>query len=205
MSTARTIRTVSWAALAALLLILAGVFGYQSWFGGTERSLMAGMKMGAPFKLVDHTGKPITDRALAGKPAAVFFGFTHCPEICPTTLVELSGWLDEIGDEGTDINAFFVSVDPVRDTPEIMRSYIENFSTRIVGVTGDPAEVSRLAKAWFVYFKKVPLDDGGYTMDHTASIFLVDADGHFKGTIAYGESSDTAIAKLRRLVKSASR
>ena len=122
--------------------------------------------MGAPFKLVDHTGKPITDRALAGKPAAVFFGFTHCPEICPTTLVELSGWLDEIGDEGTDINAFFVSVDPVRDTPEIMRSYIENFSTRIVGVTGDPAEVSRLAKAWFVYFKKVPLDDGGYTMDH---------------------------------------
>ncbi len=202
MSTARTIRTVSWAALAALLLIVAGVLGYQHLFSGTQRSLMANTQMGAPFKLIDHTGQPITERALAGKPAAVFFGFTHCPEVCPTTLLELSGWLNEIGDEGNNINAFFFSVDPVRDTPEIMRSYIENFSTRITGVTGDPAEVARLAKAWFVYFKKAPLDDGGYTMDHTASIFLVDGQGHFKGTIAYGENSDTAVAKLRRLAKS---
>jgi protein SCO1/2 len=157
--------------------------------------------MGSPFTLVDHKGKPITEAALAGSPAAVFFGFTHCPEVCPTTLYELSGWLESLGSDGENINAFFFTVDPSRDTPDVMNSYVENFSDRIVGITGDPKKMSELAKSWHVYWNKVPLDDGGYTMDHTASVFLIDSKGGFRGTIAFRESTDTALEKLRRLAK----
>lgn len=198
----RTIAIAGWAAVAALLVAVGGVLAYQAIYAGSDRSLTASSPIGAPFELVDHDGEPITDKALAGKPAAVFFGFTHCPEVCPTTLYELAGWLDELGDEGRDIKAFFFSVDPERDTPEIMKSYVENFTDRITGVTGDPAAMAELASAWHVYWKKVPLDDGDYTMDHTASIFLVDRNGDFKGTIAFGEASGTALEKLRRLARS---
>lgn len=190
------------ALIVALIVVLAGFLTYQFAFNKTDQPLMAGLKIGKSFNLIDHNSNPITEAALTGKPSAVFFGFTHCPEVCPTSLYELSGWLEELGEEGQDINAFFFSVDPERDKPEVMKSYVENFSDRIIGVTGDPSEMTSLAKAWHVYWNKVPLDDGDYTMDHTASIFLVDAEGNFKGTIAFRESSETAIQKLRNLAKS---
>nr|WP_199699613.1 SCO family protein [Notoacmeibacter ruber] len=197
----KTIRVLAWAAVALLVVAIVGTLAYQSFYGGSDRSMIADTKMGAPFRLVDHNGDPITEEAIEGQPAAVFFGFTHCPEVCPTTLYELAGWLDQLGEDGENIQAFFISVDPERDTPEAMKSYVENFTDRITGITGDPKEIHELEKAWRVYAKKVPLEDGDYTMDHTASVMLVDSEGRFKGTIAYGESSDTALEKLRRLAK----
>ncbi|TIV72415.1 MAG: SCO family protein [Mesorhizobium sp.] len=134
-----------------------------------------------------------------GHPTVVFFGFTHCPEVCPTTLFELAGWLKTMGDSGKNLNAYFVTVDPERDTPEIINSYVSNFSDRITGITGDPDKVHAMAKAFGIYWKKVDTGDGDYTMDHTASVLLLNARGEFAGTIAYGESADTAIAKLKRL------
>nr|WP_244627896.1 SCO family protein [Lentilitoribacter sp. Alg239-R112] len=162
---------------------------------------MANTKIGKPFDLIDHNGNAITEAVLSGKPSAVFFGFTHCPEVCPTTLYELSGWLDALGEDGKDINSFFITVDPERDSPEVMKSYVENFTDRIIGITGNPDEIFKLAKSWHVYWKRVPLDDGDYTLDHTASIFLVDAKGNFKSTIAFRENGETAMQKLRNLVK----
>ncbi len=197
----KTVRLLAWAAIPLAIVAIAGVLIYQSIYGGTSRSMIADTKMGGPFELVDQNGDPITEKAIEGHPAAVFFGFTHCPEVCPTTLYELAGWLDQLGEEGKDIRAFFISVDPERDTPATMKAYVENFTDRITGITGDPEEIGKLEKAWHIYARKVPLDEGGYTMDHTASVLLVDAEGRFKGTIAYGESSETAVAKLRRLAK----
>ena len=158
-----------------------------------------GLKLGTDFTLVDHDGDTITQAAFEGRPTMVFFGFTRCPEVCPTTLYEMAGWFEALGDQGKDLQAFFISVDPERDTPEIMKSYAEALTDRVTGITGDPDEVAKVIAAWHVYAAKVPTDEGDYTMDHTSSVFLVDENGAFKGTIAYGENPETAIAKLKRL------
>ncbi len=162
----------------------------------------AGQSFGAPFTLVDQHGEEITEAAFRGQPSAVFFGFTHCPEVCPTTLYEMDGWLDQLGSEGEDIRAYFVSVDPERDTPEIMNRYVGNVSDRIVGITGDPENVEAMAKSFGIFVRKVELEGGDYTVDHTASILLLDSSGDFMGTIAYGENPDNAVAKLKRLAAS---
>jgi protein SCO1/2 len=186
-------------AVVALFLIIIGVLGWQFAVQGTDRSLTSGMRLGADFTLVDHDGEPITQAAFEGRPTLLYFGFTRCPEVCPTTLYEMAGWLDALGDEGRDLQAFFVTVDPERDTPEIMKGYSEAFTDRVIGITGDPDEIARLVAGWHVYAAKIPTEDGDYTMDHTASVFLVDKHGVFKGTISYGEDAETAIAKLRLL------
>ena len=182
--------------VAILVLMTAGVgFLAFEWY----RQANGGEPYGAPFALVDQKGAPITEAAFRGHPSAVFFGFTHCPEVCPTTLFELDGWLKKLGDEGKDLRAYFVSVDPERDTVELMDSYVGNVSDRITGITGDPDKVHAMAKAFGIYSRKVELEGGDYTMDHTASVILLDGDGAFAGTIAYGENPDVALAKLKRL------
>ena len=188
------------AAIAALLLLSIGFLGWQYAVQGTDKSLTAGMKLGTDFTLTDHNGAPITQAAFEGHPTMLYFGFTRCPEVCPTTLYEMSGWFDALGEESRDLRAFFISVDPERDTPEIMKGYSEAFTDRVTGITGDPGEIAKVVAAWHVYAAKVPTDDGDYTMDHTASVFLIDRNGVFKGTIADGENPDTAIAKLKRLI-----
>lgn len=193
----RLFRYGVWAAIAVLSLLLAGAY-----LAPRQMDLGEPVKLGAAFSLVDQDGKPITEKAFEGHPTVLFFGFTHCPEVCPTTLYELSGMLDTLGDEGKDLRVFFVSVDPERDTPEIMKGYVTAFGDRITGITGSQAEVDKLLKGWRVYAKKVPLEGDDYTMDHTASTFLVDRDGRFKGTIDYEESAETAVQKLKRLAAS---
>lgn len=189
------------AAFAALFLAVMGFMGWQFLVQGTEKSLTAGMRLGTEFALLDHNGAPITQAAFEGRPTLIYFGFTRCPEVCPTTLYEMAGWFEALGEEGSGLQAFFVTVDPERDTPEIMRGYAEAFTDRVTGITGDPEEIARLIAGWHVYAARVPTEDGDYTMDHTASVFLVDANGVFKGTVAYGEDATTAVAKLRRLAK----
>ena len=183
--------------LAGILVVMVAAIGFVTW--EWYQSRYGGEPYGAPFTLTDQNGAEITEAAFRGHPSAVFFGFTHCPEICPTTLFEMNGWLDTMGDEGKDIRAYFVSIDPERDTPDVLRNYVSNVSGRIVGVTGEPGKVHEMAKAFGIYFKKVEMDDGDYTMDHTASVLLLNARGEFAGTIAYGESQSAAIAKLKRL------
>lgn len=164
-----------------------------------DGALAVGEPFGVPFSLIDQNSNPISQEAFRGKPSAIFFGFTHCPEICPTTLYELDTWLEVLGPDGENINAYFVSIDPERDTPDVLGDYIASVTERVTGITGEPEAVREMARGYSVYFKRIALDDGDYTMDHTASIFLLDASGRFRKTIAYGEASETAIAKLRDL------
>ncbi|MGL4406572.1 MAG: SCO family protein [Notoacmeibacter sp.] len=190
-------RFVLWALVAAAA-IFAAFLSLQQRQGSV--SLLPEVKLGAPFALVDHNNAQITEAAFANQPFVLFFGFTHCPEVCPTTLYELTDHFEKLGSDADNIRGFFVSVDPERDTPGVLRDYISNFP-RITGITGNLVDIEKMKTAWKVYAKKVPLEGGDYTMDHTASIFLVKADGSLMGTIAYGEKPDIALAKLRRLVK----
>jgi protein SCO1/2 len=184
--------------IVGIVVVVSAWIGWQT-FAAYQSRFASGEAFGDPFALTDHNGAPITEAAFRGHPSAVFFGFSHCPEVCPTTLFEMDSWLKALGDDGKDIRAFFVSVDPERDTPEMMRGYVTNVSDRITGITGDPAKVEAMAKSFGIYWKKVPLDGGDYTMDHTASVLLLKPDGDFFGTIAYQEAAETATAKLRRL------
>lgn len=183
--------------LVGILVLMAAGVGFLTfdWY----RQQNSGEPYGAAFALTDQNGAPITEAAFRGKPSAVFFGFTHCPEVCPTTLYEMDGWLQKLGDEGKDIRAYFVTVDPERDTPEVMKTYVGNVSQRITGISGDPEKVLAMAKSFGIFWRKVDTGDGEYTMDHTASVLLLDSKGDFAGTIAYEENRDTAIAKLKRL------
>lgn len=188
---------------ALLVGILVAVTAFVGWFTfDWYRDRHVARSFGEPFTLVSQNGDQITEAAFRGSPSAVFFGFTYCPEVCPTTLFELDGWLRELGDEASDINAYFVTIDPERDTPEIVDTYVSNVSDRITGISGEPDKVFAMARSFGIYWKKVDLEGGDYTMDHTASILLLDRDGDFAGTIAYGENPDNAVEKLRRLGRS---
>ena len=183
--------------LSGILILTAAGVGWLTfnWYS-SKNSIQA---FGTPFVLVDQKGAEITEAAFRGQPSAIFFGFTHCPEICPTTLFELDSLLKQMGEEGKNLRAYFISVDPERDTPEVMNSYVTNVSDRIIGITGEPAKIAAMAKSFGIYSKKVPTEGGDYTMDHTASVLLLDSKGNFFGTIAYEENPETALAKLKRL------
>jgi len=137
--------------------------------------------VGGPFSLTTQAGQTLTEADLRGAPFLVFFGFTHCPDICPTKLFEISEALRAAGPKGGRLKALFVSVDPARDTPEVLKSYLGSFDPRIIGLTGDQAAVDATVRAYRAYARKVPLKDGDYTMDHTALVYLMDKRGGFVG------------------------
>ena len=147
---------------------------------------------------MDENGAPVSDQQLKGKPFLVFFGYTHCPDVCPTALFEISEILRKLGSDAERTAALFITVDPERDTPALMKDYLSSFDPHMVGLTGDPAAVAAVAKAYRVYFKKVPLDQGGYTMDHTAIVYLMDKDGRFVAPFSLKRSAEAAAADLRR-------
>ncbi|GES41872.1 SCO family protein [Rhizobium dioscoreae] len=186
-------------AVALTLAAGAGVIGYATFLMVPE--VQATGSHSTAFTLTDDRGEPITEKALSGHPSLVYFGYTHCPDVCPTTLYDMAGWFKTLGPQADGLKAYFFTVDPERDTPEIMHSYTGNFTDRITGITGDPTEMQKAIKGWRIYAKKVPSPDGGYTMDHTASVLLVDAGGNLRGTIAYQENNDVALQKIRNLLR----
>ena len=155
------------------------------------------------FELIDHDGDAVGPDALIGRPSMVFFGFTYCPDICPTTLSDISGWLDALGEDAKDLDTIFITVDPERDTVEAMAEYVGHFDPSIRGWTGSLDEIMRAAEGFRVKFVKVATEGGDYTMNHTASVFLYDASGSFAGTIDYHEPEEFAVPKLRRLMANA--
>ena len=159
------------------------------------------LHIGGPFQLVDTQGRPVTEKALQGKPSAVFFGFTYCPEVCPTTLSELTAALEALGPEADDLNVVFISVDPERDTPAQLKLYLSNFDSRIKGFTGSVAQSDAAAKAFRVYHQKVPTDGGGYTVDHSSVMYLLDRQGRFVTPVRYGTPQDELIRRLRALIR----
>lgn len=152
------------------------------------------------FDLTDHLGNQVRPTDWLGRPTMVFFGFTWCPDVCPTTLSDISGWLEELGADADRLNTVMISVDPERDTPAVLAAYLSNFDPRIIGLTGPIAEIERAAAGFRARFMKVP-QDGGYTMDHTAGVFLFRADGSFGGIIDYHEDRRFALPKIRRALR----
>lgn len=154
--------------------------------------------IGGPFQLVDEEGKPFSDQDLRGKPFLVFFGFTHCPEVCPTALFEMSEVMRSLGKDADKVGAVFVTVDPERDTPATLKDYLSSFDPHLRGLTGDPAAIAAVAKAYRVYYKKVPLEGSDYTMDHSAAVYLMDKQGRFVAPFDLKRTADTAAADLRK-------
>ncbi len=159
-----------------------------------------GKPMDERFRLIDHLGRQVGPETFAGKVRLVFFGFTHCPDVCPTGLSLMSQLLEELGPDAKDVQALFISVDPERDTVTVLKDYISVFAGGILGLTGTPAQIEDVTKAFNAYFKKVPQPSGGYTVDHTASVYLLDRDGNFRATIDLHEKQDVALQKIRRVL-----
>jgi protein SCO1 len=155
--------------------------------------------IGGPFSLVDQRGQPISDKDFKGKPYLVFFGFTHCPDVCPTALFEMSEVLRALGRDADKTAALFVTVDPERDTPVVMNDYLSSFDPHLRGATGTREQVDAVEKTFRVYAKKVPSSDAdGYTMDHTALVYLMDKDGHFVKPFSLKRTPAQAADELRR-------
>jgi protein SCO1 len=168
------------------------------WLLGGLRGVAAPAAIGGPFQLTDQSGQTITEKSLVGHPTLIFFGFTHCPDVCPTSLFEISEVLRAMGKDADRVNAYFVSVDPERDTAAAMKDYLSSFDPRLKGLTGSPEAIAKVIAEYRVYAKKVPLKDGDYTMDHTALIYLMDRDGRFVAPFNIKRKPEEAVADLKR-------
>jgi protein SCO1 len=169
------------------------------WALGGLRSATAPAAIGGAFQLTDQAGQTVTEKSLQGRPTLIFFGFTHCPDVCPTSLFEISEVLKAMGGDADRINAYFISVDPERDTNDAMKDYLSSFDPHLKGLTGNPDAVAKVLSAYRVYARKVPLKgEGDYTMDHTALIYLMDRDGHFVSPFNLKRTPEEAAADLKR-------
>jgi protein SCO1/2 len=182
--------------ICGLVLVFAAIVHFSGRSGSPIGSAIAAV--GGPFHLEDQNGKPISDQDFKGRPFLVFFGYTHCPDVCPTTLFEISEVIKTLGKDADRAGAIFITVDPERDTPAALKDYLSSFDPHLRGLTGDPAAVEAAIKAYRVYAKKVPLKDGDYTMDHTAVVYLMDKDGHFVSPFNLKQTPEAAAEQLRR-------
>ncbi len=190
---------VAAAVMVAAIAVSAGATAM--WMGLSLRAqVQSSTKVGGPFTLVDDTGAQVTEAALKGRPTVMYFGYTFCPEVCPTTLTELTQWIRMLGPDAYKLNYVFVTVDPERDTPKVMHDYVSAFDPRIRGFTGTPDQIAKVAGEFRVYYKRIPASDGGYGIDHTAGLYLMNSKVRFLGFIPYQEKTDTAVAKLRKLI-----
>lgn len=203
----KTIRIVAWAAVAVTgVLAVTLAIGWWKVDGPGRRDLSGGVEIkgvpqiGGAFTLVDHTGRSVSEKDFLGRPALVFFGFTNCPEVCPTTLFELTNRMKTLGSPADQLQVLFITADPERDTPEQLGLYLQSFDPRIVGLSGSREQIDRAIAAYKVVARKSPLEGGGYNVDHTASVFMMDSKGRFAGLIDYHENEQMALAKMRRLL-----
>jgi protein SCO1 len=181
--------------LAGLVLVLGGVLAASTYL--SSRSPAPIGAIGGPFHLEDQSGTPVSDQDIKGRPYLVFFGYTHCPDVCPTTLFQISEVMKALGKDADRAGALFITVDPERDTQSALKDYLSNFDPHLRGLTGDPAAVAAALKAYRVYAKKVPLSGGDYTMDHTAVVYLMDKDGRFVAPFNLKQTPEAAAAQLR--------
>lgn len=178
--------------------------------GGARERLLptAGMRsvgqalVGGPFTLTDQNGKRVTEQDFRGKLMLIYFGFTYCPDVCPTALQVMAAALDKLGPKGERITPVLISVDPERDTPAQLAQYVKSFHPRLVGLTGSPQEVEAVAKAYRVYFKKVadPKSTAGYTMDHSSIVYVMGPDGQYRAHFTHATSPDVMAERLARLL-----
>ncbi|PIT69807.1 SCO family protein [Bartonella tribocorum] len=180
------------------VIFLGGIFIYDT---------LINKPLGDDFTLTDSNGQTVTQADVRSKPSIIFFGFTMCPEICPTTLMNLDRWLTALGPKADKLGKWFVTVDPERDSPEALHEYLSNFTNKIIGISGDPEKVHKMVDSFNIFAEKVPNTDGNYTYNHTAAIFLLKKGGKLAGIIPYDPKEDDnelkdeiAIERLKKLV-----
>jgi protein SCO1 len=186
------IMTASFATLVCCLGVIAFV-GSRIGTGSVQAAAIGG-----PIHLTDQNGQPFSDQDLKGKSFLVFFGFTHCPDVCPTTLFELPEVMRHLGKDADRTAALFITVDPERDTPQALKDYMSSFDPHLLGLTGDQDAVAAVAKAYRVYYRKVPLEGGDYTMDHTAIVYLMDKEGRFVSPFNMRRTAEAEADDLRK-------
>jgi protein SCO1/2 len=179
--------------LVVFLGVILFVSGHGPSIGGGSISAIGG-----PFDLIDQNGKPITDRDMKGKPFLVFFGYTHCPDVCPTTLFETSEVMRALGKDADRTAMLFVSVDPDRDTPPVLKDYLSSFDPHLRGVTGTADGLAKIEREYRVYSKKIPEKNGEYSMDHSAVVYLMDKDGHFVAPFNLKRRPEASADDLRK-------
>ena len=186
---------------AVLLLTLAAGLGGYAWISQRlDRQQGSGVALvGGPFTMTDQNGRRVTEKDFLGKHMLVFFGYTYCPDICPTELQVMMAALDQLGPDAEKVQPVFVSIDPARDTPEVMKAYVENFGSRLIGLTGSPEEVVAMAKAYRAYYAKSgdTSSPDAYLMDHSSIIYLMGTDGRFVKHFAYTTDTGRLAGELR--------
>ena len=198
MNGSRLVRYAVWG-LVAIAAMALGLLLSDA-LRGDDPPIAEALQFGEPFTLVTHTGEAITSDDLLGHPSLMFFGFTYCPDVCPTALAEVSGWLQELGSESGDLEVYFVTVDPERDQPVRLGQYLSVFDPTIVGITGSVDDVHAMLEGYHVFYERYEAEGVVYLMDHYSSFYLLDESGDFAGAIAYNELREDALAKIRRLV-----
>jgi protein SCO1/2 len=189
-------------ALAALLVVAAGAlmaFALRERPQGVAGTLLASA-IGGPFQLVDQNGRAFSEADLKGKWHLVFFGYTHCPDTCPTTLNEIALALERLGKDRKSVGIVFITIDPARDTPAVLKSYADSFDAPIAALTGSEAAVAQAARAYRVYYARHPREDGGYDMDHSAVIYVMDPEGRFTASLTPDSGADAIAARLAKLL-----
>jgi protein SCO1/2 len=189
-------------ALSILTAVLIGVIAVIGWFGPmlTARDEGDGnAAIGGPFELIDQYGRTVTDKDFRGRPMLIYFGFAYCPDICPTSLARNAAALDLLGKQGEAIQPILITVDPERDTPELLKRYAEAFDPRLIALTGSPEQIAAVAKAYRVFYKKVEegRGPGDYLIDHSAFTYLIDGDGHFRQFFRHDLSAEAMSERLR--------
>ena len=208
MTVLKIIRIAAWSAVAgATLLLAANTVLPQAWKNeaakpAPDTPVIDMARVGGPFRLTSHKGETIDNARLAGKPYLAFFGFTHCPDVCPTTLSDLTDLMSALGPAADAFNVLFVSVDPERDSQDLLAQYMGSFDVRILALRGSRAETDTMVKAFAAYARKVPMEGGEYTMDHTAGVYVMDANGKFASMLDMHEPRETKLQKLRRIIDS---
>ena len=203
MSSLKTFQIIAWVAVVIVGGFLVGLRGFLPKAPQPPQSAVDLSAIGGPFELTTPRGQTFTNADVAGRPYLVFFGFTSCPDICPTTLAELTSLMEELGADANRFTPLFITVDPERDSQQLLAEYMSAFDRRIIALRGTPEQTDNAVRAFQAYYRKVPMAGGDYTMDHTAGVLLMRADGRFMGTMDMHEPRDVRIAKLRRLVGTA--
>ena len=179
----------------AVLVGAAGWIGWDAWQGKQP-------SIGGPFTLTDQNGRTFSSESLKGKPTLIYFGYTYCPDVCPTSLLLMQTAVEQLGPDGANkVNLVFITVDPERDTPELIKGYVSNFGPTIIGLTGTPEQIASAARAYRVYYQKAPSKDGGpYLMDHSSILYLLDRNERFITHFTHEAKAEAVSAALRRLL-----
>jgi len=186
-----------------MLATLAVACALSACDGGTpsfQGSDISGTHLGQGLSLTDQDGKPVTLKDYQGKVVVVFFGFTQCPDVCPTSLAQLAQVMQQLGKDADSVQVVLVTVDPERDTPEVLRQYVKAFDQRFVGLTGTPEQIKQAAGSFKAYYAKVPGEDGNYTMDHTAAFYLLDKQGEARVLANNAAGAEALVHDIRQLL-----